>query len=59
MVIQNKIGADIPVQTGTIVKNGRTLTVVEAGPFNTKEEAQKALITLNLSFLIFSFFSQN
>ncbi|MGN0919203.1 MAG: SPOR domain-containing protein, partial [Alphaproteobacteria bacterium] len=44
--LQNKLGADVPVQTSTIIKNGRTLTVVEAGPFATKAEAQKALTTL-------------
>ena len=44
--LKNKIGAEMPVQSSTINKNGRTLTVVEAGPFNTKAEAQKALTTL-------------
>ena len=44
--LKNKIGSEMPVQTSTINKNGRVLTVVEAGPFNTKAEAQKALTTL-------------
>ena len=44
--LQNKLGADMPVQTSTVNKNGRTLTIVEAGPFSTKAEAQKALTTL-------------
>ena len=44
--LQNKLRADMPVQTSTINKNGRTLTIVEAGPFSTKAEAQKALTTL-------------
>ena len=44
--LQNKIGADMPVQTSTINKNGRTLTIVEAGPFSTKTEAQEALTIL-------------
>ena len=44
--LQNKVGADMPVQTSTINRNGRTLTIVEAGPFSTKSEAQKALTTL-------------
>lgn len=44
--LQNKVGADMPVQTSTVNKNGRTLTIVEAGPFSTKAEAQKALMTL-------------
>ena len=36
----------MPVQTSTTNKNGRTLTIVEAGPFNTQAEAQKALTRL-------------
>ena len=36
----------MPVQNYTTVKNGRTLTIVEAGPFSTSVEAQKALTTL-------------
>ena len=44
--LQNKIGVNMPVQTTTVNKNGRTLTIVEAGPFSTKAEAQKALTTL-------------
>ena len=44
--LQNKVGTDMPVQTHEVLKNGRTLTVVEAGPFNTQAEAQKALETL-------------
>ena len=44
--LQAKLGADIPVQTDTITKNGRTLTTVEAGPFATKADAQKALTKL-------------
>ena len=44
--LKNKIGTDMPVQTSTVNRNGRTLTIVEAGPFSTKAEAQKALTTL-------------
>ena len=44
--LKNKVGAEMPVQTRTIVKKGQTLTVVEAGPFSTKAEAQKALTGL-------------
>ena len=44
--LQNKVGADMPVQTKVINKNGRTLTIVEAGPFSTQAEAQKALTRL-------------
>lgn len=44
--LQNKLGADMPLQTTQVVRNGRTLTVVEAGPFSTKAEAQKALTRL-------------
>ena len=44
--LKNKLGAGMPVQTSTVNKNGRTLTIVEAGPFSTKAEAQKALTTL-------------
>ena len=44
--LKNKIGESMPVQTKTITKNGRTLTLVEAGPFSTTTEAQRALMTL-------------
>ena len=44
--LKAKIGADMPVQTSTVNRNGRTLTIVEAGPFSTKAEAQRALATL-------------
>ena len=44
--LQNKIGQTMPVQTSTVVKNGKILTTVEAGPFATKAEAQKALASL-------------
>ena len=44
--LQTKVGADMPVQTDTITKNGRTLTIVEAGPFPSKADAQKALTKL-------------
>ena len=44
--LQNKVGAEMPVQTSITTKNGRTLTVVEAGPFATKEEAEIALTKL-------------
>ena len=44
--LQNKLGVDMPIQTSVINKNGRTLTIVEAGPFSTKAEAQEALVTL-------------
>ena len=44
--LKTKVGADMPVQSNTVVKNGRTLTIVEAGPFATKAEAQKALTRL-------------
>ena len=44
--LKNKVGTTMPVQTSTVIKNGRTLTTVEAGPFATKAEAQRALSTL-------------
>lgn len=44
--LQAKLSTDMPVQTSTTNKNGRTLTIVEAGPFNTQAEAQKALTRL-------------
>ena len=44
--LKNKVGTDMPVQASTVTRNGRTLTIVEAGPFSTKAEAQKALTTL-------------
>ena len=44
--LKSKVGADMPVQTNTVTKNGRTLTIVEAGPFTTQAEAQKALTRL-------------
>ena len=44
--LRNKVGAEMPVQTNVINKNGRTLTLVETGPFSTQAEAQKALMTL-------------
>ena len=44
--LQNKLGADMPIQTSQVVRNGKTLTVVEAGPFSTKAEAQKAFTRL-------------
>ncbi len=44
--LQNKLGADMPLQTSQVVRNGKTLTIVEAGPFSTKAEAQKALTKL-------------
>ena len=44
--LKNKLAMDIPVQTSTVTKNGRTLTIVEAGPFSTQAEAQRALMSL-------------
>lgn len=44
--LKNKLAADMPVQSHTVTKNGRALTIVEAGPFATKAEAQKALTRL-------------
>lgn len=44
--LKNKLATDIPVQTSTVTKNGRTLTIVEAGPFSTQAEAQRALMSL-------------
>ena len=44
--LQEKVGADMPVIASTVDKNGKTLTIVEAGPFATKEEAEAALTKL-------------
>ena len=44
--LKNKIAESMPVQTKETTKNGRTLTLVEAGPFSTQAEARKALMNL-------------
>ena len=41
--LQTKLSSEYPVRVETVQKNGRTLSVVKAGPFANKQQANEAL----------------